>query len=77
VTVVLPLAGLLDLDKERARLTKEIEGAAGEVARLEGQLANEAFVSRAPAHVVDKLRTRLQEVQAQRQALRERLARLG
>ncbi len=75
--VLLPLAGLLDLDKERARLAKEIEAAGGEVGRLEGQLANEAFVAKAPAHVVEKLRTRLGEVGAQRETLRERLGRLG
>lgn len=77
VTILLPLEGLLDLDKERGRLAKEIEGAGAEVARLEGQLANEAFVSKAPAHVVDKLRNRLAEVGAQRETLQTRLASLG
>ncbi len=77
VTLVLPLAGLLDLDKERSRLVRDVEAANIEIGRLEGQLANEAFVSKAPPHVVDKLRNRLVEVRTQRQALEERLTRLG
>jgi valyl-tRNA synthetase len=75
--VLLPLAGLLDLDKEKARLLKEVESANVEIGRLEGQLANDAFISKAPTHVVDKLRTRLAEVRTQREALEERLGRLG
>ncbi|MBM3267393.1 MAG: valine--tRNA ligase [Candidatus Sericytochromatia bacterium] len=76
VTVAMPLAGLLDLDKERERLVRDIETANSEIGRLEGQLANQGFVSKAPAHVVDKLRTRLAEVRAQRETLEGRLAKL-
>ncbi len=75
--VLLPLAGLLDLDRERNRLLKEIDAAKAEAVRLDGQLSNSAFTGKAPAHVVDKLKTRRTEVTGQLQALEERLVRLG
>ncbi|MEB3236102.1 MAG: valine--tRNA ligase [Candidatus Sericytochromatia bacterium] len=73
VTVHLPLGGLLDLDKERVRLGQALEAAKAEAARLAGQLANEAFVSKAPVAVVDKLRHRATEVADQERALVRRL----
>ena len=44
----IPLASLVDLDEERARLEKEIERMRGEVARADAKLSNEKFISRAP-----------------------------
>ncbi|MBU6429440.1 MAG: class I tRNA ligase family protein, partial [Cyanobacteria bacterium REEB65] len=76
VVVLLPLAGLLDLDKERARLAKEIADCQSETGRLAAQLANEAFTSKAPAHVVDKLRQRRIELLKQCQILEDRRAKL-
>ncbi|MEB3298070.1 MAG: valine--tRNA ligase [Candidatus Sericytochromatia bacterium] len=76
LTAHLPLEGLLDLDRERYRLAQALEGCKSEAARLAGQLANEAFVSKAPAAVVDKLRTRSREVADQELALQRRLAML-
>src|SRR5690606_5042244 len=48
----IPLTGLIDLDEERARLQRELDRAQQEAARARGKLANEAFVTKAPAHVV-------------------------
>ncbi len=73
----LPLAGMVDLAKERARLSAETEAARAEVARLEGVLANEQFVTRAPAAVVDRERDRLAEAEARFATLEERLGNLG
>ncbi len=52
----IPLASLVDLDEERARVDKEIERVRGEVARADAKLANEKFVSRAPEAVVNEER---------------------
>ncbi|MEI7926125.1 MAG: valine--tRNA ligase, partial [Chloroflexota bacterium] len=50
--VALPMAGLFDLDAERARLAKQVTEAEGEVERQAAKLSNEQFRSRAPADVV-------------------------
>ena len=63
--IFLPLAGMLDLNKEIERLGKEKANLAGESKRLEGQLQNEQFVSKAPVAVVDKLKARQKEVENQ------------
>jgi valyl-tRNA synthetase len=59
----LPLAGLLDLDEERARLDRELVTLDAELARAEAKLANPAFVEKAPPAVVAKARERLAEVE--------------
>ncbi len=58
--VVLPWADIVDLVAERKRLEKEISVNRGEIDRLEQRLKDTAFVSRAPAAVVDKERARLE-----------------
>jgi valyl-tRNA synthetase len=58
----LPLEGLLDPDAERDRLRRELAVLDQERARAEAKLANQAFVAKAPAAVVDKARARLAEV---------------
>ena len=55
----IPLADMIDREKELARLTAEKEKVTGEIARLEKKLSNEAFVSKAPAAVVDAERGKL------------------
>ena len=59
--VMVPLAGLIDLDAEKDRLRKEIERLKGEVLRINNKLANEKFVANAPADVVDKERNKVAE----------------
>jgi valyl-tRNA synthetase len=73
VEVYLPLAGLVDLDQEMARLQKAIEEASAEVRRAEGMLANEGFLAKAPSHVVQQQRDRLAEQQERRARLEARL----
>jgi valyl-tRNA synthetase len=58
-TLVLPLAGIIDLAAERARLRKEQGKAAGEAEKIEKKLANAEFVARAPEEVVEENRERL------------------
>ena len=55
----IPMGELIDREKELARLTKEKEACEKEVAIFEKKLANEQFVSRAPAKVVDGERAKL------------------
>jgi len=52
VEVFLPLKGLIDVEKESARLTKELEKLNKEISRLEKKLGNEGFLAKAPADVV-------------------------
>ncbi len=49
----IPLAEVVDTDKEKARLTKELDRLVGEIKRIESKLSNEGFVSKAPAAVID------------------------
>ena len=72
-----PLEGLIDLEAEAARLGAEQERAEGEVARLRAKLANEGFVTRAPADVVAKERERLAAAERVVAELGERLAAFG
>jgi len=75
VTTYLPLAELIDLDAERARLRKELAEAEAQVTRSEG-LLNGPFAQRAPAHVVQREQEKLGEHRARAERLRGRLAEL-
>lgn len=61
--VLVPMAGLIDKDAELARLDKEIQRLQGEVQRVGGKLANEGFVAKAPAEVLEKERAKLAEAE--------------
>ncbi len=63
-TVVLPLAGAIDVGAERARLTRERDKATGEARKLAQKLDNADFVRRAPDEVVEENRERLAAAQA-------------
>jgi valyl-tRNA synthetase len=75
-TVVLPLAGVVDLAAESARLRKEIAKLDDEVARIDRKLSNPDFLARAPEEVVDEQRSRREEAEEARAKLAEALARL-
>lgn len=55
----IPFAELVNIDEERARLTKELDKAKNELARVKGKLANEGFVSKAPAALIEAERGKL------------------
>ena len=76
VVAMLPLAGMVDLDAERDRLRKEIAAAVAERDRAQSQLGNEAFISRAPEHVVETQRRRLATAEEQISLLERRLTEL-
>lgn len=73
----IPLASLVDLDEERARIDKEIERMNGEVARALGKLSNEKFVQRAPEAVVNEERRKLETAKEMLARLIERRADLN
>ncbi len=73
IQVALPLAGLIDLDKESERLEREIGKLDKDLAGLKQRLENPKFVDRAPADVVEQVRSQMQELTYQHQLLTERL----
>jgi len=60
-TIMLPLADVIDVGKEHARLTKDIAKLASEAGKIEGKLGNEQFVAKAPPEVIEEQRERLAE----------------
>ena len=76
VTIYLPLAELIDLDAERARLGKELAETEAQIERSRALLEG-PFAQRAPAAVVQREREKLTELEARALRLRERLAELA
>jgi valyl-tRNA synthetase len=76
-TLILPLAGIIDVAAEKTRLAKEIAKAEGEISKIEKKLGNPGFVAKAPEEVVEENRERLAEYAAQKQKLSEALSRLA
>ena len=74
--VMVPLAGLIDVAAEQARLKKELDKAEQELKRLQGKLSNEKFVANAPSEVVAKERVKAEEAQSRIAALKEQYAAL-
>jgi valyl-tRNA synthetase len=58
VTAALPLAGIIDMNAERARLEREIEKARAEIAKIDAKFSNADFVAKAPPEVVEENRER-------------------
>jgi valyl-tRNA synthetase len=76
-TVVLPIAEVIDVAAEKARLSKEIARLDGEITRFDHKLANEKFVAKAPAEVVETERERRAEALQARAKLNEAAQRLA
>ena len=76
-TLILPLAGIIDLDAERARLGRERARAVDEASKVERKLGNADFVARARPEVVDENRERLSAFQQETARLDAALRRLG
>ncbi len=74
--LLIPMAGLIDIDAERERLNKEINNSQGFIKSLEGKLSNENFVSRAPENVVALERQKLADAQSKLNSLTEQLEKL-
>ncbi|KXS49404.1 MAG: valyl-tRNA synthetase, partial [Halanaerobium sp. T82-1] len=72
VEVILPLEGMIDLDKEIERMEKEIEEMDFEIKRAEGKLSNKGFVNNAPQDLVEGEKQKLKEYQEKKEKLIER-----
>ena len=76
-TYVLPLEGVIDIEAEKARLTKALEGVSKEAKSLEGRLGNANFVEKAKPEAVEKARNDLAEKSVEAERLQAALDRLG
>lgn len=62
-TLILPIADLIDLDKERERLNKQIAKLQDDIRKTDEKLANQQFVANAPAEILEEFRTRKVDAQ--------------
>ena len=76
-SLYIPLAEVVDLDKERARLAEQMKKNDAEIERIEKKLSNEGFVSKAPAAVIDGEKAKLSKYLETREALKIAIAKLG
>ena len=76
-TFTLPLAGVIDVAREQARLQKELEKTGSEISKWTAKLGNEAFVAKAPPEVIEEQRERLAEATASRAKLAAALEQLA
>jgi valyl-tRNA synthetase len=72
----IPLADVIDFEKEKARLTAEIEKNEGEILRIEKKLSNEGFVAKAPAAVIEGEKKKLEKYLSTRESLAAAIAKL-
>jgi valyl-tRNA synthetase len=77
IDLAVPLAGMIDLDKERQRLESEAAQLLTQLTALDGRLANEKFVAKAPPQVVAAERAKAEEWRTRHAQLLDRIARLG
>ncbi|WAC26101.1 valine--tRNA ligase [Ancylobacter sp. SL191] len=76
-TAALPLAGVIDMDAEAARLSKELAKASDDIAKVDAKLNNRDFLARAKEEVIEEQRERREAAEARAAKIREALARLG
>ena len=76
-TLYIPMGELVDLDKERERLNKELEKVTEEIRRADGKLNNQGFISKAPKNLVENEREKLNKFQSLREKILEQLKALG
>ena len=77
IEVGVPLEGLIDVARERERVSKELARKGGEAAGLKSRLDNPSFVERAPADVVEQSRARFEELMTEIEKLRNTVELLG
>lgn len=76
VELFLPLAGLINIDEEIARLEKELDKWTKEVSRVQGKLSNERFISKAPQKVVDEEKAKEQDYLEKQATVKARIEEL-
>ncbi len=76
ITIYVPLKGVIDIDKERVRLEKEIIKITSELDRVEKKLSNANFIKKAPPHIAEKEKNKRDELKALLIKLEEGLSKL-
>lgn len=76
VEIYIPLKGLIDFDRERERINKEIGEASSEVERLTNRLKNRKFLKEAPERVIQKAKLRKEELELHIKTLKKNLEEL-
>lgn len=74
VEVFVPLKGLINIDQETARLRKELAALEKDLAKVQGKLRNQGFLSKAPAAVIEKEQKKEAELEGKQSAIKDRLA---
>ena len=74
--ILVPMAGVVDVGAERARLEKELQKQNSELGRIQGKLSNASFIDRAPEAVVSNERQKQQAAEDAVQAITSQLQRL-
>jgi valyl-tRNA synthetase len=72
--LLIPMAGLVDVAAEMARIDKQLEKLTQEIGRIEGKLSNEGFVAKAPPAVIDKERAKMADLTRDMDKLKEQKA---
>ncbi|PKA15765.1 valine--tRNA ligase [Leptospira haakeii] len=75
--VILPLAGMIDFEKERARIDKELQKLIQEEEKLASKLGNENFIAKANPDVIEKEKEKLKSVRDKKEVLQKGLEKLG
>ncbi len=77
IEVYLPLAGLIDVEKETQRLSKELAAMEKDLQRAGGKLNNAGFLAKAPEDVISKERAKYEELSGKIEAVKKRMAYLA
>lgn len=73
IEIFIPLSGLIDLEKEKQRLNKEISNTEIELQRCQQKMNNSDFVKRAPEKEIEKIKERLKEAESKKERLKDNL----
>lgn len=75
--ILIPMAGLIDVEAEVARLNKNAAKLEKDIQRVAGKLSNENFTSKAPAHVIEKEREKLTNAEQQLDKIKQQIEKIS
>jgi valyl-tRNA synthetase len=73
IQILIPLEGIIDIDKLTAKLAKKLAKIEGEIKSLEGRLNNPHFVNKAPKDIIETAQNTLKESKIQGEILQKRI----
>ncbi|NIP30255.1 MAG: class I tRNA ligase family protein, partial [Candidatus Dadabacteria bacterium] len=77
VEIIMPVEGLIDVDKEISRLTKELNKVAKDLEKTNNKLNNKNFIDKAPEEIIEKEKSKFEEFKGQKVKLEEILYKLS